>query len=98
MITKEMIKKGFDSGVVSIEEEYGGCTEICCKIGDNSFYFPENRICLTLEEYWENHTIENTIDALYTVLNTKQTAKDYGIYEGEWEYYNALLISIYNGK
>lgn len=38
MITREMIRNGFESGTVSIEEEYAGCIGICCKIGDNAFY------------------------------------------------------------
>ena len=39
MITKEMIKKGFENGIISIENDYAGCMGICCKIGDNAFYF-----------------------------------------------------------
>lgn len=39
MITREMIRNGFESGTVSIEEEYAGCIGICCRIGDNAFYF-----------------------------------------------------------
>lgn len=37
MITREMIKNGFKTGRISIEEEYGGCMGICCKIGDMAF-------------------------------------------------------------
>ena len=39
MITKEMIKKGFEQNIISIENECYGCINICCKIGDNAFYF-----------------------------------------------------------
>lgn len=38
MITREMIKKGFENGIISIEDDYAGCMGICCKIGDNAFY------------------------------------------------------------
>lgn len=39
MITKEVIRNGFENGTISIEEEYAGCTGTCCRIGDNAFYF-----------------------------------------------------------
>ena len=39
MITREMIKKGFENGIISIEDDYAGCMGICCKIGENAFYF-----------------------------------------------------------
>lgn len=41
MITKEIIVGGIRKGVISIEDEFGGCTNLCCKIGDNAFYFAE---------------------------------------------------------
>ena len=39
MITREMIRNGFESGTVSIEEEYAGCIGICCRIGDNALCY-----------------------------------------------------------
>ena len=36
MITREMIKKGFKNGIISIEDDYAGCMGICCKIGENA--------------------------------------------------------------
>ena len=39
MITRDMIKNGFENGTISIEEEYSGCLGICCKIGEMAFYF-----------------------------------------------------------
>ena len=38
MITRKMIKKGFENEIISIEDDYAGCMGICCKIGDNAFY------------------------------------------------------------
>lgn len=59
MITREMIRNGFESGTVSIEEEYAGCIGICCRIGDNAFYFLGSEDDdLTKEEYWESYTLE----------------------------------------
>ena len=39
MITREMIQNGFDNGSISIEDEFGGCISLCCRIADNAFYF-----------------------------------------------------------
>lgn len=39
MISKENIRKGLDSGLISITSDQGGCCGICCKIGDHAFYF-----------------------------------------------------------
>lgn len=93
MITKEMIKKGFEWKIISIENEFGGCINICCKIGDNAFYFvgmeDEN---LTVEEYWKSYTMDMTINMLYEILKDVQSAEDNGLDEGEWEYYKALLM------
>ena len=54
MITRELVENGFETGIISIEEEYGGCLGICCKIGDNAFYFVGSEdVNLTKEEYWK---------------------------------------------
>lgn len=54
MITREIIKNGFANGIISIENNYAGCLGICCKIGDNAFYFMDSEDNnLTKEEYWE---------------------------------------------
>ena len=39
MITREMIERGFENGIISIEDDYAGCLDICCKIGEMAFYF-----------------------------------------------------------
>lgn len=94
MITKEMIKNGLEQKLISIEDEFGGCINICCKIGDNAFCFigmeDEN---LTVEEYWKSYTMDMTIDMLYEILNDVESAEDNGLDEGEWEYYQALLMT-----
>ena len=93
MITKEMIRKGFERNIISIENEFGGCINICCKIGDIAFYFvgmeDEN---LTVEEYWKSYTMDMTIDMLYEILKDVESAENNGLDEGEWEYYQALLM------
>ena len=34
MITKEMIRNGFKENLISLENEYGGCIGLCCRIGN----------------------------------------------------------------
>ena len=50
MITRKMIENGFKNGKITIEDSYGGCLGICCKIGDNAFYFVGSDDNLTKEE------------------------------------------------
>lgn len=94
MITKEMIKNGFKCNVISIEAkcECFGCINICCKIGDNAFYFlgmeDQN---LTVKEYWQSYTMDMTIDMLYDILKDIKSAEHNGLDAMEWEYYKALL-------
>lgn len=92
MITKEMIKNGLEKNLISIEDSFEGCISLCCRIGDNAFYFigaeDEN---LTVEEYWESYTVEDTINMLYEILKDASFAEDNGIYESEYEYYVSLL-------
>lgn len=92
MITKEMIKKGFESNVISIEDEFGGCTELCCRIGDNAFYFiGEADTDLSVEEYWKLYTFDMTVDMLYDILKDVESAEEHGLDCGELEYYEAVL-------
>ena len=93
MITKEMIKAGFESDIISIKDEFGGCISICCKIGDNAFYFVgmEDED-LTVEEYWKSYTMDMTIDMLYDILKDSKSAENNGLDVYEWEYYRSLLM------
>lgn len=92
MITREMVKKGFELENISIEDEYAGCIGICCRIGDNAFYFlgleDDN---LTKEEYWKSYTLEMTIDMVFDILKNAKSAEENGIYETEFNYYKAVL-------
>ena len=92
MITKAMIKNGFDNNIISIEDRCYQCDTLCCKIGDNSFYFvgmiDED---LTAEEYWKSYTMDMTIDMLYEILKDIESAEDNGLDDEEWEYYKAVL-------
>lgn len=92
MITREMIKKGFKNGIISIEDDYAGCIGICCRIGDNAFYFlgseDDN---LTKEEYWESYTLDMTIDMIFNILKDVESAEENGIDCVELDYYEAVL-------
>ena len=92
MITKEMIKRGLETNVISIVNEWCGCINICCKIGDYAFYFigmeDEN---LTVDEYWKSYTLDMTVDMLYEILKDIKSAESNGLDDGEYEYYEAVL-------
>ena len=92
MITKEMIKKGFEANIISIENKFADCISLCCRIGGNAFYFigMEDED-LTVEEYWKSYTMDMTINMLYQILKNVRAAEDSGLGEGEYEYYQLLL-------
>lgn len=93
MITKEMIRKGFENGIISIENYSDCCDNICCCIGDNSFYFVEvEEQDLTLEEYLRLYSMDEVIERLYETLKDVESAEDCGLDVGEWEYYRAILM------
>lgn len=95
MITKEMIKNGFEAGTVSIEDEYACCSGICCRIGDNAFYFIgsifDEDVDLTKEEYWKSYTLDMTIDMIYNILKNVESAEEHGIDCTELDYYQSVL-------
>lgn len=92
MITKDMIEQGFAEGIISLENEYGGCTSLCCKIGDMAFYFTgEEDSTLTVEEYYQTYTMEEIVDSLFAVLKDAKTAVQNGLEDYEYLYYEMLL-------
>ena len=92
MITKEMIKKGFETGIVSIEESYAGCLGICYRIGDNAFYFVGSEDeSLTKEEYWKSYSLDMTVDLLFDILKSNSSAEENGLDCEELAYYKAVL-------
>lgn len=92
MITREMIENGFKTGKISIEEEYGGCIGICCKIGNMAFYFAGVEDGnLTKEEYWKSYTLDMTIDMIFDILKDSESAEENGLDDGEIGYYESIL-------
>ena len=95
MITKEMIKKGFENGIISIENDYAGCMVICCKIGDNAFYFLGSKDdSITKEEYWKSYTLDMTIDMIFDILKDSESAEEHGLDDWEIGYYELVLSFI----
>lgn len=92
MITRDMIKNGFENGTISIEEKYSECIGICCKIGEMAFYFlgleDEN---ITKEEYWKSYTLDMTIDMIFDILKDFESAKKTGLDDFEISYYESVL-------
>lgn len=95
MITREIIKKGFEKGIISIEDDYAGCMGICCKIGDNAFYFLGSKDDnITKEEYWKSYTLDMTIDMIFDILKDSESAEKNGLDDLEIGYYESLLSFI----
>ncbi len=94
MITREMIKNGFENGSISIEEEYADCLGICCRVGDNAFYFVSSgNEDLTIEKYWRSHTLDMTIDMIFDILKSNESAEENGLDNMELAYYEAVLVA-----
>lgn len=92
MITRDMIKNGFENGIISIEDDYAGCIGICCKIGEMAFYFlgseDDN---ITKEEYWRSYTLDMTINMIFDILKDSESAKRNGLDDWEIGYYESVL-------
>lgn len=92
MITREMIKKSFENGIISIEDSYADCLGICCKIGDNAFYFLGSEDdSITNEEYWKSYTLDMTIDMIFNILKDPKSAEENGLDDWEIGYYESVL-------
>lgn len=92
MITKEKIIRGLEKGLISLEDEFGGCIGLCCRIGDMAFYFAElEDSYLSVAEYQQCYTLNQTVDRLYDILKDVISAEMYGIDGEELEYYASVL-------
>lgn len=72
--------------------DYIGCMGICCKIGDNAFYFlgseDDN---ITKEDYWKSYTLDMTIDIIFNILKSAESAEENGLDDFEIGYYESVL-------
>ena len=92
MISKEMIKNGFKTGKMSIEDEFEGCIGLCCRIGDTTFYFATGEDAgLTAKEFCDIYTSDAIVNKLHEALKDKETAEEYGLDEDEYNYYESML-------
>lgn len=90
MITRKEIREGFEKGIISISSDVFGCLGVCCQIEANAFYFMENTD-ITVEEYWREYTLEETIDMIEDILKSEKTAEEYGLDVDEYQYYQSML-------
>ena len=92
MITREMIQNGFGNGSISIEDEFGGCISLCCRIADNAFYFAGMEDGdLTAEEFLKSYTMNEIVDMLYDILKDVESAEENGLDSIELDYYESVL-------
>lgn len=91
MITKEMIRKGIEKGVVRIID-CPDSIEPVCEIGDYWFYFAGNKgIGKKAKEYMEKTPIDDVVSYIFFVL--QEFAIDFG-FTDEYDYYNAVLEEV----
>ena len=90
MITRKEIREGFEKGIISISSDVFGCLGVCCQIEANAFYFMKDPD-ITIEEYWREYTLEETIDMIEDILKSEKTAEENGIDECEYNYYETML-------
>ena len=91
-ITKKMIECGFKEGILSIEDEYGGCISLCCRIKDEAFYFAgQEHEDDTASEFMSEFSQEEIVDMLYNVLRYAENGKANGLDLSEWYYYHSIL-------
>ena len=92
MITKEMIRNGFKENLISLENEYGGCIGLCCRIGNEAFYFAKGNDCyLTVEKYKNKYTKCEIIDFIHAAIKDVESAEEFGLDCAELEYYKMIL-------
>lgn len=92
MITKEMIRNGFKKNLISLENEYNGCIGLCCRIGNEAFYFVKGDDCyLTVEKYKRKYTKGEIIDFIHDAIKDIESAEAFGLDCEEVEYYKMVL-------
>ena len=90
-----MIRNGFQNSLISVEDEFGGCDGLCCRIGSNAFYFTgEASSYWTAKEYWKSYTLDMTINILYNILKSVEAAEENGLDCMEYDYYESILNTV----
>lgn len=92
ILTKKEIENGFKTCLIKINDSVYGCIGICCQIGENAFYFLDGKEdSLSISNYWEVYSLEETVDMIWTILKNETTAEENAIYDYEYEYYVDVL-------
>lgn len=96
MITKKILRIGFVKGAISIENSYGPCNDVCCRIGNHAFYFFDNEESLTAEELTSPYMFEKTLDLLTKLLKNEESAIAHGIsvIADEYKYFEFVLAKV----
>ena len=85
MITKDMIEKGYDLGVITLEEDPNARCGTICKIGKNWFYFGGiTAEGMDPEEYRQFVPTEDIVDEIFMTLNggfKEDSPSEYAYYE-----------------
>lgn len=93
MITKAMIEKGLEKGVVKLITDPNLESGTVCKIGDYWFYFAkQNCESLDPEHFFSSVPQKTAVNWILETLNEFQ--KDPDDYETEYHYYECILKSL----
>lgn len=88
MITKKMVKTGFERAIITLEEDPNMESGTVCRIGDHWFYFGgEDAEAMSPAEYISKTNGRKIVDDIYTALSELEDA---GMNE-EYAYYEAVL-------
>ena len=91
MITKEMIKQGYEKGIVKLETDPNLESGTVCKIGDNWFYFYGKLAAdLDPEQYKKTVSKEDIVLKIFETLNEWYESGD-ETFEDEYAYYECIL-------
>ena len=87
MISEEMIRDGFRSGLVRlIDSPHDG--EAVCQIGEYWFYFWNGEQGLSVAELQERYTSNAIVHAIWTALEDCKHELEFGV---EYSYYESIL-------
>lgn len=85
-ITRDMLVKGYEQGLVNIVEKEG---YIVCEIGDNWFYFAGMELeNFSLENFLSVTETDDNLNNIYKVLEDFRTDS---MFQDEYEYYYYYL-------
>ena len=90
MITKEMVRKGYEQGVIALID----CQEddsVVCQIGEYYFYFwnGDQGVTLTCAQFKARHSADEIVEAIWTQL--EEFRRNWDLFCVEYCYYDFIL-------